>query len=155
MKVSDFMITDVVAVQSSTSVLEMLTKLVEHKIGGVPVVDSNCRLIGMISDGDVIRFLKPNTKRVYDFFSYVITTDPETLESTIATKLQTEVNQIMHKKNLYSVTPDDPLEKAIDILSHHHFKKIPVVNGNGQLVGVISRGDVIRQLSKMFILKQR
>jgi CBS domain-containing protein len=60
----------------------------------------------------------------------------------------------MNKKNLYSVSPNDPLEKAIDILSQHHFKKIPVINGSGQLVGVISRGDVIRQLSKMFILKQ-
>nr|WP_269082439.1 CBS domain-containing protein [Aneurinibacillus tyrosinisolvens] len=117
-------------------------------------MDSNQKLIGMVSDGDVIRFLKPNASRSYDFFAYIVTTASETLDRSVKEKLECSVSQVMKKKNLYAVSTDDPLEKAIDILSKHHFKKIPVISKNGELVGVISRGDVIRQLTNLFVLKK-
>jgi CBS domain-containing protein len=47
-----------------------------------------------------------------------------------------------------SLTPDDDFESAIRLISKHHFKKIPVVHGAGRVVGIISRGDIIHNLSK-------
>lgn len=152
MKVSDFMINSPVTVTGDTTLRELLQKLVESRIGGAPVVDGNNKLIGMISDGDVIRYLKPTTGRIYDFFTYVISTETESLDSSVMSKLDTPVKQVMVHKNLYTVSPDDPLETAIEILGKHHFKKIPVVNDMGTIRGVISRGDVIRQLVNSFVL---
>ncbi|WP_068616131.1 CBS domain-containing protein [Paenibacillus tuaregi] len=153
MKVKDFMITSPVTVTSDTTLRELLQKLVEKRIGGAPVVDESGKLLGMISDGDVIRYIKPSTGRVYDFFTYVIQTETESLDTAVISKLQTTVNHVMVHKNLYTVSPEDPLERAIEILGKHHFKKIPVVDENRKIVGVISRGDVIRQLVNSFVLK--
>ncbi|GIP20594.1 CBS domain-containing protein [Paenibacillus sp. J22TS3] len=153
MKVKDFMITSPVTVTSDTTLRELLQKLVEKRIGGAPVVDESGKLLGMISDGDVIRYIKPSTGRVYDFFTYVIQTETESLDTAVISKLQTTVNHVMVHKNLYTVSPEDPLERAIEILGKHHFKKIPVVDDNRKIVGVISRGDVIRQLVNSFVLK--
>ncbi|MNH81108.1 Hypoxic response protein 1 [compost metagenome] len=152
MKVRDFMITNPVTVSSTTTLRELLQRLVDKRIGGAPVVNDSNKLLGMISDGDVIRYLKPSTGRVYDFFSYVIQTETESLDSSVMNKLETSVGHVMVSKNLFTVSPDDPLERAIEILGKHHFKKIPVVNDQGTIVGVISRGDVIRQLVNSFVL---
>ena len=54
----------------------------------------------------------------------------------------------MVKKNIQTLSPDDDFEDAIRLISKHHFKKLPVLNGAGRVVGVISRGDIIHKLSK-------
>lgn len=59
MEVKDFMIRDVITVKKETTIRELLKVLAHHRIGGVPVVDAEGKLLGMVSDGDVIRFLQP------------------------------------------------------------------------------------------------
>ncbi|MBP1999105.1 CBS domain-containing protein [Paenibacillus shirakamiensis] len=151
MKVRQFMIQTPVTASGSTTLRELLQLLVDNKIGGVPVVNEEHQLIGMISDGDVLRYIRPMSGRVYDFFSYTIQTDAQTLDESVTSKLQTRVDKVMVKKGLYKVSSNDPIDTALDILSKHHFKKIPVVDGD-KVVGVISRGDVIRQLVNTYVL---
>ena len=57
------------------------------------------------------------------------------------------------KKKVVSVCEDDELEDVLKILAHHHFKKIPVVNEKREVVGVISRGDMIRKLGELMLDK--
>lgn len=59
LKVKDFMIKDVVSIKPDTTIKELLKLLSDHRIGGVPVVDDQDKLIGMVSDGDIIRYLTP------------------------------------------------------------------------------------------------
>lgn len=154
MRVQDFMIHDVVSIHETSTIKELLETLVHHKIGGVPVINSNNQLVGMVSDGDVIRFIKPKAQHIYDFFTMYIVTDVETLEQAVAEKLEIPVNKVMTKKNLFSVSAADNMEKAISIFATHHFKKLPVIDQDRKVIGVVSRGDVIRQITKMFILRE-
>ncbi|WCK56596.1 CBS domain-containing protein [Aneurinibacillus sp. Ricciae_BoGa-3] len=154
MKIMDFMIKDVISVQETASVKELLQTLVNHKVGGVPVLNAEGKLTGMVSDGDIIRFMKPKDQRVYDFFSYVVMTNPETLEATVDRKLEQNVTKVMKKTGLFTVAPEDDLEKAMTIFSTHHFKKIPVIDAQKNVAGVVSRGDIIRQLAQ-FILNAK
>ena len=59
----------------------------------------------------------------------------------------------MPKKQIYTLKEDDTFENAIQILSQHHFKKIPVLDLDGKVMGIISRGDVDKNLMK--ILSQK
>ncbi|WP_010530745.1 CBS domain-containing protein [Lentibacillus jeotgali] len=145
MKIQDFMITDVISVQEDIKIKDLLKTLVEHKIGGVPVVDENARLIGMISDGDVIRYLQPDGRTIYDAFSMVFITEKEGLRNKIETSIEHHSSEIV-KKNVYAVHPDDEIEEALSLLSRYHFKKIPVVDASNKVVGVVSRGDIIRSV---------
>jgi CBS domain-containing protein len=154
MKIMDFMIKDVISVQESANVKELLQALVTHKVGGVPVLNAEGKLTGTVSDGDIIRFMKPKDQRVYDFFSYVVMTNPESLEETVQRKLEANITKVMKKTGLFTVAPEDNLEKAMTIFSTHHFKKIPVIDAERKVVGVVSRGDIIRQLAQ-FILKAK
>lgn len=151
MKTSDFMITDVISVTKDTSIKELLEILVKHRIGGVTVVDENNRLQGVISDGDIIRYLQPKGRSVYDMFSLVLVSEKEDLKHKIEHSIHHRVENIMKVKDIYTVHPDDELEQVLSILSKFHFKKVPVVDENIKVVGVISRGDIIRYISTKII----
>ncbi|GER68071.1 CBS domain-containing protein [Weizmannia acidilactici] len=151
MEVRDFMIRDVITVKKETTIRELLKVLVDHKIGGVPVVDGQGKLLGMISDGDVIRFLQPKARTVYDFYITIVVNEREDFNEKLAQSLDLPVEKIMKRRELYTVKPDDDFENALSILAKHHFKKLPVVNPAGRVVGVISRGDIMRQITTKLI----
>ncbi|MFC4619823.1 CBS domain-containing protein [Camelliibacillus cellulosilyticus] len=148
MKVRDFMIYDVIHVKKDDSVRSLLRKLAQFKIGGVPVVDDNQNLVGMVSDGDVLRAFDPKEQTIFDFYTMVFILNKREVRETVREVIDNTVGQIMTKRKLFYVHPDDEFEQVLKILSRHHFKKIPVINHAGRVVGVISRGDVIRFITQ-------
>ena len=146
MKAKDFMIKDVISLNEKASVKDLLKTLMEHKIGGLPLVDDTNKLLGIVSDGDVLRYLNPKA-----FMSYYITYIEELDENLIA-KSQSPVRAIMTKK-VVTVREEDELEDILKLLANHRFKKIPVVNEQREVVGVISRGDMIRKLGELMLEK--
>ncbi|WP_042459951.1 CBS domain-containing protein [Neobacillus dielmonensis] len=149
MKVRDFMITKLFTVKRNTTVKELLQVLNSNRIGGVPVVDDNGHLAGIVSDGDVLRYLAP---KPLGFTGLIYIIEDGEIEDIIKEKLHTSVKEIMTKRNVVSVSPDDDFEEALRLLSRHHYKKLPVVNGAGRVIGVISRGDIIDNISKKIII---
>lgn len=148
MKVREFMIRDVVTASPSYTVRDLLILLHENNIGGVPIVDKFGNLIGIISDGDLLRYLAP--KRIGIAGLVYVIEDGE-IEDILKEKLNTPVKEIMTKRNVISVLPDDEFDEAMHILSRHHFKKLPVVNQTGRVIGIISRGDIIDSITEKLI----
>lgn len=145
------MITDVISVTEHTTIKQLLETLVTRGIGGVPIVASDNTLIGIISDGDIIRYLQPKARTVYDMFALVLVTERENLTNKVAYSMKRTVKTMMKKKEIFTVSPEDNLEEALQIFSKRHFKKIPVVNDENKIVGVVSRGDIIRSISTKLI----
>jgi CBS domain-containing protein len=155
MKIKDFMIRSVITANEEDSVEMLLKKMAEYKIGGLPVVDRENRLKGIVTDGDVLRYLTPVEENIYIFWAYYVTGVPdirETPEESVASKKEDPVKDFM-KKKVATISEDDSLKSAIELLARHHFKKIPVVNEEMKVVGIISRGDIIRKLSEKFLAK--
>lgn len=149
MQVKDFMIRKVYTVNPTNSIKDLLVILQKNQIGGVPVVDDDNHLIGIISDGDVLRYLSPNPVAGLADLVYII--EDGKMEDVLREKLQTKVKAIMRKRNIVKVAPDENFETAIRILSKHHFKKLPVVDDAGRVVGVLSRGDIINNIAAKMI----
>ncbi len=153
LKVKDFMIQDVVSIKPDATIKELLKLLTNHHIGGVPVVDNQNKLIGIVSDGDIIRYLAPKEGSVLDFIYDIFVEEGKTEQEVLTEKINTTVGKLMHKQHIYTVKEEDTFEKAIQILSQHHFKKIPVLDLEGKVTGIISRGDIDNNLMK--ILSQK
>lgn len=154
MKVKEFMITDVIYIQKDARIVDLLKLLVNNKIGGVPVVEDNQKFVTMLSDGDVLRFLKPQDRTIYDMLTLIMISEKEDLEEKLHSSMLLPVERIIKKKKLFTLKPEDDLEEAIAILSQHKFKKIPVINDENQVIGVISRGDVIRYIATKLIMDE-
>src|SRR5699024_3056315 len=135
MKVKEFMITDVISVTEDASLKTLLKTMVKNKIGGVPVVDHTNSITGMVTDGDVIRFLNPKDRTVYDMFSLVVVMEKEELQHKLNDAIEQVVGDMMKHKEIYFVHPNDEVDTAISIFSKHRFKKIPVVDDDHKVVG--------------------
>ncbi|MFD6441045.1 CBS domain-containing protein [Peribacillus sp. NPDC060186] len=151
MIVQDFMIREVYVARPNFTLKEILRILIENKVGGVPVVDEQDKLLGMVSDGDILRYLAPSEDAIMGYFTYITILPGEKLDEKVTSKMNDKVSQIIKNKKITKLSPKDPLDELIKVLSKHHFKKIPVVDENNKVVGIISRGDALRALYKEFV----
>lgn len=153
MLVKDYMIKEVYVARPNFTLKEIMGIFIENKVGGVPVVDENDKLLGMVSDGDILRYLAPAEDSIKGYFSYITILPGEELDEKVASKMNDKVSQIIKNKKITKLSPADPLSDLIKVISKHHFKKIPVVDDNNKVVGIISRGDALRALYKEFVHK--
>ena len=152
-KVKDFMVTNLISVTLDSNIKEILKLFTDHGIGGVPVLDNQKKLIGMVSDGDIIRYLAPKEGSVHDFIYGIFVEEEEREEEVLKEKINTTVDKFMERKKIYALKEEDTFEEAIRILSHHNFKKLPVLDSENRILGIISRGDINKSLFKILSSK--
>ena len=110
------MIYDPVTIRLEATVGDALGMMAQHHVGGIPVVDANNFLIGIVTNRD-LRFLD---------------------------NLKLPVSQVMTSENLVTAQKGISLSEATDILRHYKFEKLPVVDADGKLVGLITYKDLMK-----------
>lgn len=148
-EVKDFMIKDVISIKPNDTIKKLLGLLTKYHIGGVPVVNNHNELIGMVTDGDIIRYLAPKEGSFHDLIYDIFIEEGETENEILNDKINTTIDNLMYNKQIYSVKEEDTLEKVITLLSKHNFKKLPVLDLNNKVIGIISRGDVSNNLMEI------
>jgi CBS domain-containing protein len=150
-KVKDFMIKDVISVSPETTMKEVMQTFVDKKIGGLPIVDQEGRLKGIITDGDILRAIKPIDRHIQDYFNLITYIQEQNMESRLSELADLPILKIAKTRGIVTVSPDDDMKQVVVILAKHHFKKLPVIDGENRVVGVISRGDAIRNIQNTII----
>lgn len=142
MKVQDFMTRDVVAVKPDASIHDAARLMVDYGVSGLPVVDAGGRLVGILSEGDLILRQKPRPRLSWWqlFFS-----DGERLAREYQKATGLTVAEVM-TCSVISIPPDASIESAAALLDGHKIRRVPVVAA-GKLVGIISRGDLVKALA--------
>ena len=131
-------------VHSSDSIREVAQILATNKTSGVPVVDDHMKVIGFISDGDIMKYIGRSEGAVLDATLMLYrATDDENFMQRVAELLDLNVMRIA-TKGAISVESGSELDEAYRLLAEKRIKKAPVVNEDGTLVGSLSRSDVIR-----------
>jgi len=127
MFVKDWMTTDVITINPDDTVLDALHAMRENKLRRIPVVE-NKKLVGIITEKDIKTFSpsKASTLDIYEMHNILA----DTLVKDVMTK------------NVITVSPDDPIEKAALILRDKRIGGLPVVNDKGELLGIITAIDV-------------
>ena len=114
------MIYDPVTIKRGSTVQDALNMMHEYKIGGIPVVDDERNLVGIVTNRD-LRFERDLTK---------------------------VIDEVMTKENLVVTSQSTNLEEAADILQNHKIEKLPVVDKNGKLVGLVTYKDITKAKDK-------
>ncbi|KAB2864918.1 MAG: CBS domain-containing protein, partial [Bauldia sp.] len=112
-------------------------------ISAVPVVDAEDQIIGIVSEGDLIRRRETGTERRYSWWLELVS-DPQTMARDFVKSSGHKVTDVMTRQ-VVSVTEDTPLAAIAGILEKYRIKRVPVVRG-GKLVGIVSRADLVRAL---------
>lgn len=145
---------DVVVCSPEDTIGDVARLLKQNNISGLPVVDDG-KVVGIVSEGDLLKLLEvpdrsglwlPSPFEVFEVPIRELINWEETkrMLDDVGSK---PVEEIMNKK-VYTVSPEDSIEKASTIITKHKINRLPVIEG-GLLVGIVTRGDIIRGLGKL------
>lgn len=147
--VRDLMVTDVVSFRPEDNVYDAMRAMVQRDIDGAPVVDGDRRVIGMLSTADlIVEEARIPLPAVITLLGAVLElpSSRRRYEADLEKALGTSVGEVMSGGELTLVRPDDSLETAATLMHDDEVSRIPVVDDDGALVGLIARGDIVRAI---------
>jgi CBS domain-containing protein len=143
MKAADVMSHDPLSVTTQTPILKAGCVMLQHKISGLPVTDGDGKIIGILTEGDLLRRAETGTERHRSrWLEFLL--GPGRLASDYVDAHARKVGEIM-TSDVAVVGPSDDLADVVHLMEKRHVKRVPVVE-NGKLVGIVSRADLVRAL---------
>ena len=146
LKVKDIMSKDLLTIMPETEVTEAAKLLVERHINGIPVVDKEGKLKGIICQSDLI--VQQKSFPLPSFFTLLDGIIPlksrDAMEEEIRKIAAVKVEEAMTANPVF-VTPEDPVQTVANLMVEKKYHTLPVVE-NGKLVGVVGKEDVLRTL---------
>jgi CBS-domain-containing membrane protein len=143
MQAKDIMTSPVITVTPDSDIRETAQRLLEHRISAVPVVDKAGRLVGIISESDLMRREDAGTGRQASWWLSLFS-DPERHMRAYVKSHSLRVADVM-TSNVVTVEEDTPVDEVADLLGRKGIKRVPVMR-NGAVVGIVSRADLLRGL---------
>ncbi|MHC5613501.1 MAG: CBS domain-containing protein [Nostoc sp.] len=146
--VADVMSRDPIVVRVETPLKEAIQILAERHISGLPVVDDVGKLVGIISETDLMWQETGVTPPAYIMFldSVIYLQNPATYDRDLHKALGQTVGEVM-SKNPISISLDKTLAEAATIMHDHSVHRLPVLEGASQVIGILTRGDIIRAMA--------
>jgi CBS domain-containing protein len=146
MRVKEVMTPNVVCIGADEPVLKAARLMLQNRISGLPVIDKDGELVGIVTEGDFLRRSELGTQRQR----------PKWLEFIVGPgRLAQEYTQSSGRKVEEIMTPDprtigedETLEAVVDTMERHHVKRLPVTRG-GRVVGIISRANLMHALASL------
>lgn len=145
--VRDIMQADVITVGPSTTVRELADILAKHKISGVPVVGEDGRVLGMVSEADVIlQDADLHFPYYIQFLDSIIYLQSFTkFEERFRKMFGSKVTEVMSDE-VVEISPDASVRDAAALMADHKVNRLPVIE-DGRLVGILTRGDIVQAIA--------
>ena len=144
MQAQDVMTTPVKTIDSGWTVQEAAKLMLERRISALPVLDRKARVVGVISEGDLVRRTELGTGAARSWWLQLI--GGNAAGDYLKTH-GTSVSDVMTSPAI-SVRRTTPLQEVARLLEKHRIKRVPVIEA-GRLVGIVSRADLVRRLAMM------
>jgi CBS domain-containing protein len=144
MRAMDVMTTAVITVDEDASVQSAAKLLADHGISAVPVVDKSDRVIGMLSEGDLLHRAETGTERRRSWWLEMASSTSKLAGEYIKSH-SGKVKDVM-TRNVLSVTEDTPVADIAILLEANRIKRVPVLR-DGKLAGIVSRANLVRALA--------
>jgi CBS domain-containing protein len=154
MKIEAVMNKAVISLSPDDTILKASLTLLEKDISGAPVVDAEGTLVGIFSETDVFRSMKISKKAlrlIYPSLTSVSVAfqEQETEQEALAAYREVEnlkVGDVMTTE-VFSVHPEEELKDAIKLMVSKDIKRLPVIDGNNKVIGIITRGDILKGIA--------
>ncbi len=146
MKAADVMVTNVITVGPDACVQDVARTLLDARISGVPVVGPKGELLGIVSEGDLMRRVEAGTGRRRPWW-LAIFTGKEVLAAEFVKEHSRKVTDVM-TRDVVTASPDTPLWTIANLLEKNAIKRVPIVQG-GKVVGIVSRANLLQALASL------
>jgi CBS domain-containing protein len=148
MNVAALMSTNIVSVLPSTTLADAVRIMIANRVSGLPVLESDGRLVGMITEGDLLRRTELESEGKQPSWLKVFLMPARVAADYVATHGR-HVSEVM-TPNPISINPATDLAEVARLMLHKHVKRLPVLEA-GRMVGIVSRSDVLRALARKLV----
>jgi CBS domain-containing protein len=145
MKAADVMTLGAATVRPGDSVARAAQMMLQYGVSGLPVVDDDGRIVGMITERDFLRRAELGTERKRPRWAEFLFGTAELADDYVRSHART-VEEVM-TRDVVTVEADTPLSKVVDIMERRDFKRLPVLR-DGRLAGIISRANLLRAVAR-------
>ena len=142
MQARDVMVSPVITVTRSATVRDVAKILLKERISAVPVVDDASKVIGIVTEGDLIHRAEAGTER-RDSWWVRFLTDGATIATDYAKSHARRVEDVMTTE-VVTAAPEMPLHEIATLFEERGIKRVPIVDKEGNLVGIVSRANLIQ-----------
>lgn len=147
MYIKDIMTREVITVSEDDTVEKCANLLITHSLSGLPVIDENGKIKGIVTEGDLIRRASrikgPAALEVLGGIFYL--ESPTKFVDDLKKSMGNLAKDIMSKE-VITVSPEKTIEDAATLLVQRKIKRLPVVDKEGNLIGIVSRKDIMNYL---------
>lgn len=144
MRAADVMITNVIAVGPDACVQDVARILLDSRISAVPVIAADGKLLGIVSEGDLMRRAEAGTGRRRPWWLAILT-GREVLANEYIREHSRQVTDVM-TRNVVTATADTPLSTIANLLEKNAIKRVPIVE-EGKVIGIVSRANLLQALA--------
>ena len=146
--VADIMTPDPIVVKPNTPLQEAISILAENKISGLPVVDEAGKLVGVISESDLMWQESGIEAPPYIMFldSVIYLKNPARYNKEIHKALGQTVEEVMSDRPV-TINAEQPVPEAARIMHDKKVRRLPVVDDKSQVIGIVTQGDVIKMMA--------
>lgn len=142
MQARDVMVSPVITVGNTATVRDVAKLLLEKRISAVPVVDNAGKIVGIVTESDLMRRAEAGTERSYSWWVHFLAGDAKIAADYVKSHA-TKVKDVMTPK-VVTATPETALHDIATLLEEHQIKRVPIVSKDGHLVGIVSRANLIQ-----------
>jgi CBS domain-containing protein len=148
--VKEFMIKRVIAVHENETIKELFKLMDKHGILGVPVVNDKLHVVGVVTEADLLEhFTTLKEPRSINLLGGIVYLDDiGDFNKQLKEHCAETVKEMMSQPAL-TIQESATLQEAIDAMAEHKVNRLPVVDGKKRLVGIVTRSDIVHQLSKI------
>jgi CBS domain-containing protein len=145
----DIMTKDVVTIDQDASIENLSEILLQNKISGVPVVDKNGNLAGIVTEADIIvKDTDLHFPRYFKLLDGIIYLESlNRFRENLRKHLAIRVGDIMTTK-VRTISPDTPVSEIAEIMLASKINRLPVLDDNGKLAGIVTRADIVKSMIK-------
>jgi len=144
MQARDVMTRNVITVTADTAVADIARRLIDRRISAVPVLDGAGKIIGIVSEGDLMRRDESGTGRTRSWWLSLVESPGEKAAAYVKSHGR-EAGDVM-TRDVLTVTEETDLGEIAALLEKHHIKRVPVLR-DGKPVGIVSRADLLHGLA--------
>ena len=146
MQVKDVMTRDVISIRANEPIVRAARVMLQSRISGLPVLDAEGELVGIVTEGDFLRRSELGTQRRRPrWLEFII--GPGRLAQEYVSATGKKVDEIMTPGPV-TVTEDESLEAVVELMERRRVKRLPVMR-SGRLVGIVSRANLMHALASL------
>ncbi|MBR0766573.1 CBS domain-containing protein [Bradyrhizobium japonicum] len=145
MKARDVMVSPVITAGEDATVQDVAKTMIARRISAVPIVDKAGKLVGIVTEADLIGRIEAGTERPYSWWLHMLSGD-RAMAADYVKSHATKISDVMTRE-VKTANPDTPLIDIAELFETHDIKRVPIVNQAGDLIGIVSRANIIQAVA--------